>query len=451
MSVTFGGLASGLDTNALIDGLLAAEAIPLRRNEAKQTSLAVARDTLGSFLSKVTSVRTAAEALDEESEFASFSATTSGSGVVATNTGTALAGSYTIDVNQLAKETRIQSDTFADPTTALSMAGDLEITVGGSAMISVTIGATDSLADIATAINSSDARVNASIIYDGTNQRLLVRGLDTGSANEVVIAETGTVVTGLSTPSNTYQNAQDAEIVLDGQFTISRSNNKFSDVVPGISIVAKELTTSPLTLTVEADADAQAEKIQSFIDAYNSTISAGHLAAGYGGIAASNKNLSGDSAVRTALDRLGRVVSSPIAGLTGKYNMLASLGVNLTNGGNLELDRSKLQQALEDDPEAVGKVFIGDPQNGVDGVMTQLIDNVKTLTDGKSSVLELRKNVFDEEIDRLKEDAQSIGRRLQSFETRMRKQFTDLEVLISKIQQQGSGLAGFTGFAQQRR
>ena len=153
MSVTFGGLASGLDTNALIDGLVGAESIPLIRNQSQQTSFGVARDTLSSFLSKVSSIKASAEALDTAGEFASFKATPSTGAIVATNTGSALAGTYTVDVNQLASETRIQSNQFGDPTSALSMSGDLEITVGGSAMIAVSVGATDTLADIAAAIN----------------------------------------------------------------------------------------------------------------------------------------------------------------------------------------------------------------------------------------------------------------------------------------------------------
>ena len=56
MAVTFGGLASGLDTNALIDGLMAVERIPLARNQAKQLDLTSAKDTISSVISKVSAV-----------------------------------------------------------------------------------------------------------------------------------------------------------------------------------------------------------------------------------------------------------------------------------------------------------------------------------------------------------------------------------------------------------
>lgn len=442
MTFTFGGLASGLDTNALIDGLMSIEAIPLQRNQQEVTSLTSARDTLGSFLSRVAGIKTAAEALDTEAEFASFSTEMSGDGLVATVTGSAFEANYSINVDQLATATRTKSDAFGTSTDPLSQAGTLDITVGGSTPVSVTIAAGDSLADIAANINSSDARVNASVIYDGTNHRLLVQGRDTGSVNQVTYAETGSVALGLDVPANTYQNANNAQITVDNQFTVSRSTNKFSDVLPGLTLTATEVTASPIELKVEPDVDEQADKIQKFVDAFNTAVSSGKLAAGFGGTAASNSNLAGDSAVRTSLDRLSRVASSPISGLTGKYNMLASIGVELTRDGSLSLDRSTLQSALDDDPEAVAKVFVGDPDNSIEGAMSALISTVEGLAEGSSAVIKVRQESFTSRIDALKEDQLQLERRLDSYETRLRKQFTDLEILISQINDQGSALAG---------
>lgn len=444
MAITFGGLASGLDTNALIDGLMGVERQPLIRNQREQSSLQSARDTLSSFLSKVSKIKEAAAKLDTESEFASFSTSLSGDGLVASVTGTALGGKYSVNVDRLATETRTKSNGFADSTADLAMAGDLEITVGGSAPISVAVAAGDTLADVAAAINESDARVTASIIYDGTENRLLVRGKDTGAANEVTFNETGSVALGLSDPLNTYQNADDAQITVDDQFTITRSNNKFSDVIPGITLTATEVTASPITLEVEPDADEQAEKIQSFITAFNEAISAGKLAAGYGSIKASNENLQGDSSVRTALDRLSSTVSTPVSGISGRYNMLAAVGVELTQTGELSLDRTKLSAALEEDPESVVRIFTGDADAGIKGVMETLTSVVDGLTDGKDSLLETRIGAFESRISSLEEDELNLQRRLDDYESRLRKKFTQLELTIAQIQEQGSGLAGLT-------
>jgi len=442
MTFTFGGLASGLDTNALIDGLMQIEAIPLQRNQREVSSLTSARDTLGSFLNRVSGIKTAAEGLDSAAEFASFSTEMSGSGLVATVTGSAFESTYSVNVDQLATATRTKSSDFTSATDPLSQAGSLDITVGGSTPISVAIAAGDSLADIAANINSSDARVNASVIYDGTNHRLMVQGQDTGAVNQVTYAETGSVALGLDDLANTYQDADDAQITVDNQFTITRSTNKFSDVLPGLTLTATEATASPIELKVAPNVDEQADKIEKFIDAFNTAVSAGQLAAGFGGTAASNDNLAGDSAVRTSLDRLTRVTSTPVSGLTGKYNMLASVGVELTRTGTLSLDRTKLQEALDDDPEAVARVFVGDPDNSIEGAMSAIIGAVEGLAEGSSGVIKVRQKSFTSRIDALQENQLQLERRLDSYETRLRKQFTDLEILISQINDQGSALAG---------
>lgn len=453
MAITFGGLASGLDTNALIDGLMGVERIPLLRNQSKQASLTSAKSQLTSVLSKVSALKTAAENLDTDAEFASFLTTVGKDAngeapIVATVTGSALAGNYSIGVSQLAQETRTKSNAFADSTADLAQAGTLDITVGGSATVAITVEATDSLTEIATKINSSSARVTASVIYDGSQHHLLVLGKDTGDVNQVVYKESGSVALGLNTGANTYQNAQNATITIDNQFTISRATNKFSDVVPGLTLTATKTTTSDIKLDVAPDSTGQAAKISGFISAYNAAISAGHLAAGYGSIQASNKNLSGDSAIRSSLDRLSQLVASSVPGLTGKYNMLAAVGVSLSNSGSLDLDETKLQAALEDDPEAVAKVFIGDSSTSTDGMM-QLISNVvDALADDKDSVLNTRKKSFDSQIKRLAEQQLDLQRRLDSYETRLRKRFTDLEIMISKINMQGAGLSGLVNFKQ---
>ncbi|MEM1030453.1 MAG: flagellar filament capping protein FliD [Myxococcota bacterium] len=444
MTFTFGGLASGLDTNALIDGLLRVEALPLQRNQQEQASLGSARDTLGSFATRVAAVKTAAERLDSEEEFATFSTTTSGPGLVATVTGAAFESSYEVNVDAVARATRTRSDGFSSGTDPLAQSGTLEITVGGSSPVSVSVGSGDTLVDIAAQINTSDARVNASVIFDGTESRLLVQGRDTGAANQVTFVETGSVALGLSNSANTYQNAANARITIDGQFNVERQNNSFADVLPGLTLTVTETTDSPLELRVAPDAEGQAEKLQSFIDAFNTAISAGQLAAGFGGTPASNDNLAGDSAVRTSLDRLTRTVSAPVAGLTGRYNLLASVGVELTRSGTLSLNRSALDRALADDPEAVARVFAGDPDNGVSGVMSQLIGTVEGLAEGNDAVIRVRQNAFSSRITSLEEDELQLERRLDAYESRLRRQFTDLEILISQIQEQGSALSGLT-------
>ena len=105
MSVlTFGGLASGLDTNAIIDALVSAERIPITRAKNQQTSLNSALTTINGISSKLGTLKSAAQALSTSLGFSSFKATSSDSAVVTSVGGVASPGSFELTVNQLAKE-----------------------------------------------------------------------------------------------------------------------------------------------------------------------------------------------------------------------------------------------------------------------------------------------------------------------------------------------------------
>jgi len=337
-AITFGGLASGLDTNAIIDGLLKVEAIPLQRNQSRQQNVTSAKSTLSSLLNTLNAVKTAAQGLDTASEFAAYDVDSSDSAsLTASSNGSPSEGSYKVKVNSIAQVTRAKSSVQKSATSALEQDGNFDITIDGTTT-SVADALGDSLTTLAANINATSAAVTASVVTDKDGSYLLVVGQDTGATNEVIFGTTGSVSLAMST----YQNAADAEIVVDDQFTFTSSSNTFSNAIEGLTLTAKKVNASGITVEVASDVDAQAAKIQSFVDAYNSAVSAGHLASGWGGIKASNATLAGDSAVRGSLDLLSRTVAGSIPGLTGKYRQLAAIGVSLTQNGSMKLDKSKL-------------------------------------------------------------------------------------------------------------
>lgn len=444
-SITFGGLASGLDTNAIIDGLLKVEALPLQRNQATQQTVTAARSTLSSLLNSLNAVKTAAEALDTASEFAAYKVESSDKSILsAAANGSPAAGVYNVKVNSLAQVTRAKSPVQTSATSQVGVNGNLQITVGG-VTTPVQISNSDSITTIAANINATSAAVTASVVTDNTGSYLLVVGQSPGAANQVTFDGTGQVKTQFA--MTTYQNAADAEIVVDDQFTFSNTTNTFSNAIEGLTLTAKKVDATGTSVEVASDADAQASKISSFIDAYNNAVSAGHLAAGWGSIKASNSRLAGDSAVRSSLDLLARTVTSPVPGLTGKYQQLASVGVRLAQDGSMQLDKTKLKAALASDPKSVAELFVGDSDAGADGAMKLVSNAVKRITTSKTGILSLRIGQLDSEVTRLQDDEEALQRRLDSFEANLRQRFTALEEAISKIQHQSRGLSSLTSFS----
>ena len=441
----FGGLATGLDTQAIIQSMMAVERIPLQRLEAKTASLTEAKSTVSDLLSKVAAIKTAAEDLDDASGFASLVASSDTSAIVATANTAKVPGNFTVDVNRLAQEQRVKTDAFADSLTALGQSGNMDITVGSDAAVSVTVDASDTLTDIAAKINQSGARVSASVVEDGGQYRLMVRGTSTGASNSFTVAGSATI--GMDNAANEYQTAQDAEIVLDNSFTISSSTNKFTSVVDGVDLVVTSTTASSANVTLERDSGALIDKLNTFVEAFNDAISWGQIAAGFGALTAKHDELAGDVTLRGLVTSLGQSVSGQVTGLTGRYDMLASVGIHLSQTGKLELDETVLEQALEDDVAAVEKVFTGDPAASVDGAMKKLIAVVDRFTDGDDSLLEMKVESMGDMIIRMQDDAIDIGRRIDDYEGILIRKFTALETLVSSIQAQEGALAGLVAMS----
>lgn len=439
-NITFGGLATGLDTNALIDGLMAAERLPLDRIQTKKQNLSSARDTISALTSKLATLKTAALALKDPTQFASFTAASSDTGITTSVSGAASGGSYSVHVAQLAREQRSYSTTFAASTTALGATGTLTLQVGAGAAVDVTLAATDTLADVAAKINSAGARVGASVLYDGTTYRLQVRGLDTGAANAVSFTGAGATALGLDAPGATFQSAADAQLTVDG-IAITRSTNQIAGVISGVTLaLTKENVSS--TIAVKSDPDGLKKKLDAFVAAYNDVVKAGQFAAGFGTIKAANQVLAGDGAIRSALDKISRIVGASIAGATGKYTTLMSVGLQSNNDGTLKLDGAKLYGALEADPTGVARLFVVDASIGATGAMGAMATAIDSLISGSSAVLVSRADAFSLQSKRLDDDADALQRRLDQYEETLRQRFTALEQLVSQFKAQGNALAG---------
>src|ERR1700753_122171 len=107
------GVGSGLDTASLISGLIQADSGPLNALKDKQTSTQSAVSTLSDIGTTLGQLQTAVQALTTASGVGSYSGTSSSSAIAVSVSGTALPGSYTMNVKQLATEQRTYSNAFS--------------------------------------------------------------------------------------------------------------------------------------------------------------------------------------------------------------------------------------------------------------------------------------------------------------------------------------------------
>jgi flagellar hook-associated protein 2 len=191
-NVQFGGLITGLDTKALIGGLVAAEHRTADVLENQKLRYQAQSGVLGAIVSALASLKSAAQGLSLSDDFDTHSTTSSDTSVLTASAGTsAESGVNTIVVDQLAKARIVKSSTYASSTDAIGT-GTVTLTVDGKET-AVTIGATNAtLSGLKSAINSSGAAVTASIVNTGASDspdyRLVVQSKNTGTANAVTIS-----------------------------------------------------------------------------------------------------------------------------------------------------------------------------------------------------------------------------------------------------------------------
>ena len=190
------GINSNLDTGGIIDNLVALQRSPIDIVEAKRAledakllSFQDLRGRLQTFKSILTTFNTEAEFLATKSSFANTNATDTNSVVSLSTSSQASSGTFSLTVNNLARETKIVSAGFASTSGAVTQ-GDIVIIVGTTSA-TITIDSTNDTADgLRLAINNSGLDVKATFLNDGSSTnpvRLVISGTQTGADNSVSI------------------------------------------------------------------------------------------------------------------------------------------------------------------------------------------------------------------------------------------------------------------------
>jgi flagellar hook-associated protein 2 len=112
----------------------------------------------------------------------------------------------------------------------------------------------------------------------------------------------------------------------------------------------------------------------------------------------------------------------------GAFSYLSEIGIRTNEEGDLTLDTSDLQTALNADFNGVAQVFA----NSTEGYVARLDSLVTSIlqTDG---VLDAREDGINTELETLADQKLVLERRLESIEARLLAQFTALDTLLSSL------------------
>jgi flagellar hook-associated protein 2 len=442
------GVGSGLDINSLVSQLVSAEnasrSAPILRREAAATTkisaLGTLKGALGAFKGALTPLRN----LDVFSARKATSADTER--FTASASSAAAAGSYDVEVINLASAHRLASAAYLDGADTAIGYGSLAITVGEDSFDVEIAQDANTLEDIRDAINNApdNTGVQATLLNGTEGTRLILTSRKTGAEHAIEIVASGGDG-GLATALNydpegamslvQMDEAKDAQVKISG-FAVSSSTNVIDDAIEGVTINLLQAEEGvETTLNISFDSASVTTRIQSFVTEYNNMQAAVARLGSYDAQSKTAGPLLGDSLLRSIEQDMRRGLTNPVTGQTSDFTTLASIGITTTATGTLELDSAKLTKALESDPDAVAHLF--GSENGVAARLYAQVD--ARLASG--SDLDSRNTSLKRDLDRIADDKEALALRMEQIEARYRKQFTALDSLLSQLQSTSSYLA----------
>lgn len=425
------GVGSGLDVNSIVQQLVAVERLPLNRLESDRSDLESELSAFGRLKGSLSGFQSAISDLKSVNAFSIYKTTSANEdALTATADSGAAPSSSNIQVVNLAEANKQGSTVFADTdTTTIGSPGDtLTLTINGNPF-TVDVGG-KTLTEVQDAINQApdNAGVSATIISeDPTRNFLVLTSDDTGVANSIGLAATGSVLANLGMTD--INAAEDAVLLVDGTFNITRANNIISDAISGVTLTLKQETSTAVQLDVDRDLDAVTASAQTFVDAFNelqTTLDDLRL-----------NELEADSILRNIESQIRGVLNTPPdPNLSLAFTSLAEVGVSLQKDGTMALDSAQFKSIIANDFTQIEQLFANDNQGfmfRMDSLVTGIVDI--------NGLIDTREDSINDRIDTVDRRISDMEFRLQLTEARFRNEFTALDTLMGQLQGTGAFLS----------
>ncbi|HYM55141.1 MAG TPA: flagellar filament capping protein FliD [Solirubrobacteraceae bacterium] len=443
--LTISGLASGLDTSAIINALMAVERAPATRLTGQQEKLQIGQQQLRSIQSGLRQLAFAASEFSLPSLFEGAQTVTSSEPLrvgAATSAGAGVGG-YEVEVKQLANSAQ-RTFTFASP------AAEDTITIDGR---EYTLKAGASAKELASKINSDGSGTVYAAAVEGGKVVLSNRATGNTGAEFIKVTDPGGA---LSENAGTAKEGRNAEYVVDGVAGTSASNT-VTTAIAGVTLTLAGLPTSgPVTIDVLApgpSVSAIEAQVQSFIKTYNSSVEAIQrqittkpVSNPQNASEAASGMLFGDIELTGLLDSMRQAMYEPIAGLPAEMASPFAIGVSTGAPTGGSASQSSIQGLLKLEPAALSKAVQANPA-GVEQMLQSWSKKLQGIVNGVSEPggsLESRVTEEGTEVNRLRSRISTMNEMLAVRQRALQATYSKLESIISKNSAQSAWLLGQT-------
>lgn len=365
------GAGSGVDTKALATNLTNAEMQP--RKDVINASIAKCEARISGYagmMNALSYVKDAFAKLQNNAQFGTVSVQNSNTTAFSLSaSSSALTGSHDIEVLALAQSQRNQSSAFAASTTSINSgdAFDLNIAIGGGDATTVRV-STATPAGVVSAINKANLGVKAQLVSTGDSSnpyRIAVSSSSSGTANSFTITasdDQGDPLPDLDF-STVLRSAADASVRVDGM-TLTRSSNVISDAISGTTLNLYSTTSTAASVQLTQDLSSVKTNIQALVTTYNDFQSiVRELTDKNSTVPNLGGSLANETLVRTIQSQVRNMFigSSSTPGTTVKA--LRDVGISINSNGNLDLNQTKLDDAIINRPDEVALMLNANVSN----------------------------------------------------------------------------------------
>ena len=380
--------SSSIDVASIVGQLMQVESQPMTQLQNEQSGFKSTITALNTVQGAVSSFQTAVQGLTSLGQYQSYTTSSSNSAVSATASTSAIPGSYSVSVSQLAQAQSLVAagqtsetapigtgatttlnftlGTISGGTLSSGVYSGATFTPNGGGTKSVTINSSnDSLSGIASAINAAGIGVTATVVNNGssTPYQLVLTG-PSGVSNSMQISVSGdaTLSSLLSyNPAGTQDltqvsAAQNAQLTVNG-IALSQASNTVSNAVQGLTFNLTGTTASPATVSVAQNTGAVTTAVNNLVSAYNALNTAIQGVASYNSSTNNAGPLFGDPMVNNIQNQIRSILNTPISGTTSVYSTLAEIGVTFQQDGSMAVNSSQLNTALATSPSDIASLF----------------------------------------------------------------------------------------------
>ncbi len=460
------GLGSGLAIGEIVTALVNSDKTAKQTQITTQTKLVTTKlsgiGTLQSAMSAFQALVNPPSGTTSKLQFTGYAAKSSDeTKMTVSSDNTAVPGTYSINVNNIATSSSVATAAFAGGGTSAIPSGDLTLTQNGiSKTYTIPEGAT--LASVAAQINkdTKTTNISANIITDDKGTRLVFGSTVTGADSEITtsssiagftIGKTDKLdATSASSAGYIGTPPVSASLTINGLQVTSKSNT-VDKTLGGVTmklLPGSDKTTT--TVTVSTNTDNLKASLQAFVDSYNAVLSAVTTVTKASvsdtpdkttGATVTPASLTGDAMPRAIISALRKELVT--TGAPGELSVLAQLGITTgQSDGKLTLDDKKFTAAMDAGLAGdVQQLFTG-TGDGKNGLLARMNAAVTPYTQ-TGGIFDTRKTSLNKQQSNLQDQQAALDLRVTTLTATLTAKYNAMDLLVGQLKASATSITSF--------